>query len=260
MKARGRSRTRPDPKKPDADDQLVYKKAEQAVLEMVEGPEYSAGDRIPSERDLSERFRISRMTMRKALTNLVRAGVLERRGTSGTFVAVPRVQRPLDGNTSASISEIVEHGGGKPGSKLLFFESAAANERVAERLGVEPGSPLIVIRRLRTANGVPFCVETSYVPAARVPGLIAGDLLGNASLYGLLKERYGIKVGTAESVLSVAPTTAYEAELLGLAPDAPAMVHRAVVLDQQGRPIEYVTSVNHPQRVVFRSRHGGVGW
>lgn len=245
---------------PAAGDQLVYKQAQQAVLEMVEGPEYSAGDRIPSERDLSDRFRISRMTMRKAITNLVKAGVLERRGTSGTYVAVPRVQRPLDGNTSTSLSETVEHGGGKPGSKLLFFESAQASERVAERLRVEPGAPLIVIRRLRTASGVPFCVETSYLPAVRVPGLVAGDLLGNASLYGLLRERYGIKVGTAESVLSVSPTTAYEAELLGLPTDSPAMIHRAVVFDQQERPIEYVTSVNHPQRVVFKSRHDGVRW
>lgn len=260
MRTSGRSRPRPKLKTPAADKKLVHKRAQQALLEMVEGPEYSAGDRIPSERDLSDRFGIARMTMRKAINNLVRGGVLERRGTAGTFVAAPQVQRPLDGSTSSSISEIVEQSGGKPGSKLLFFESAHANERVAERLALEPGAPLIVIRRLRMANGVPFCVETSYLPAARVPGLVAGDLLGNASLYGLLRARYRIKVGAAESVLSVAPTTAYEAELLGLAADAPAMVHRAVVLDQQGRPIEYVTSVNHPQRVVFISRHGGIGW
>src|SRR5712691_5437078 len=62
----------------------VHERAQQHIIEMIEGPDYSAGDRIPSERDLAERYRISRMTMRKAIDKLVAKGLLERRGTSGT--------------------------------------------------------------------------------------------------------------------------------------------------------------------------------
>jgi GntR family transcriptional regulator len=240
-------------------EKRVYLRAQQEVLEMVEGPGYAAGDKIPSERELSERLGISRMTMRKAINNLVKEGVLERRGTSGTYVAVPRVERPLN-HESHSISEMIERSGGMAGSKLLFFESAEAKGRVAERLAIRLGAPLIVIRRLRTVNDVPFCVETSHLPAERVPGLVAADILGNQSLYALLKERYGIEIGTAEGLLNISPATAQEAELLGLKPDTPAMVYRSVVRDRQGKPIEYLTSVNHPHRVIFKTIHKEKGW
>jgi len=246
-------RTR-DTKQPD-EDGFVYLKAEQFVLEMIEGPDYSPGDRIPSERELSERFGISRMTMRKAIDRLVRQRVLERRGTSGTYIPAPIIERPFDDAVSHSISEIVERSGGIPGGKLLFFESAAATERVAERLAIKPGAPLIVIRRLRTVNDLPFCVETSHLPADRVPGLAADDLLGGQSLYGILKERINIDIGTGESTIAVAPATAQEATLLGLRPETPTLIYRSVVLDRQSRPIEYLTSVNHPQLVVFKTAH-----
>jgi GntR family transcriptional regulator len=238
-------------------DERVYLKAEQFVLEMIEGPDYSPGDRIPSERELSERFGISRMTMRKAIDRLVRQHVLERRGTSGTYIPVPVIERPFDDLESHSISEIVERSGGVPGSKLMFFESAEATERVAERLGIKAGSPLIVIRRLRTVNELPFCVETSHLPADRVPGLAADDLLGGQSLYHLLKARFNIDIGPGESTIAVARATAQEAQLLGLKPETPTLIYRSVVLDRQSRPIEYLTSVNHPQLVVFKTAHSG---
>lgn len=239
-------------------DQRVYQKAQQAILEMIEGPEFSAGDRIPSERDLSTRFGISRMTMRKAINNLVDQGVLERRSTAGTFITTPSVERPFDQDSPYSISQIVEQRGANPGSRLLFFELAEANPKVAKRLAIEPGAALIVIRRLRLANNIPFCVETSYLPAARVPGLVAADLMGDASLYSLLKTRYGITIIGGEGLVSVSPTTAQEAELLGLKPESLALIYRTVAQDQADKPIEYLTSVNHPQRVVFRSKHGAL--
>jgi GntR family transcriptional regulator len=242
----------------DADDRLVYLRAQQTILEMIEGPEYSAGDRIPSERGLSVRLGISRMTVRRALTNLVSQGVLERRGTSGTYVTAPSVERPFDYDIAYSITEIVEGSGASPGSKLLYFESATANQKVADRLGVVTGAPLIIIRRLRTANGIPFCVETSYLPAQRVPGLVAADLLGDVSLYGILKSRYRIEIGGSEGLLGVAPVTVQEAELLSLKPDSLALVYRTVACDRDGRPIEYLTSVNHPRRVVFKSKNGAI--
>jgi GntR family transcriptional regulator len=232
----------------------VYEKAQQHIIEMIEGPDYTPGDRIPSERELSDRLGISRMTMRKAIDRLVIKGLLERRGTSGTYIPVPVIKRPLVGNMfSHGISEIVRHCGGVPGSRLLFFEQQEANPRVAERLSIKAGDSLIVIRRLRTVNDLPFCVETTHLPASRVPGLAADDLFGTQSLYALLKERYGIEMGGGEGTISVSTVTAQEASLLGLRRDSPALIFRAVANDKKNRPVEYLTSVNHPQRVVFKT-------
>ncbi|MBW0448288.1 GntR family transcriptional regulator [bacterium M00.F.Ca.ET.228.01.1.1] len=230
----------------------VYARIQQALQEMIEGPAFSPGDRIPSERELAEQFSISRMTMRKAITNLVRTGVLERRSTSGTFVASPRVQRPLD-RSLQSLSKTIEQGGGAAGSKLLFFEMSRANERVGKCLKIEEDADVVVIRRLRSANGLPFCVETTYLPAGRVPGLIADDLAGNASLYDLLKSRYGIEAAYDEGTISVAPVTLLESELLNLPAASSALLYRAIIYDSSGLPVEYLVSVNHPQRVVFKA-------
>jgi GntR family transcriptional regulator len=231
----------------------AYMRAQEAILHMVE-EDYSPGDKIPSERALSDTLKLSRMTVRKALDNLVRLGILERRSTSGTHVAVPNVLRPLDPRHAFSISQIVQGSGAVPGSKLLFFESAVASRATAEQLMLAPGAQLIVIRRLRTADGVPFCVETSYLPAERVPGLSAADLIENASLYAILKERYGIQTGHRHGFISVAPIGARDAALLDLEPDANVLLYRSVVYDRQGRPIEHMISANHPQRVMFTTK------
>jgi GntR family transcriptional regulator len=117
----------------------------------------SHGDRIPSERELAERFGISRMTVRKALTQLVDAGHLERRGTAGTFLPEPAVVRPLSKRVSTAISEVVGQAGHKPGARLLFFEQAQADANIARRLQLDEGAAVIVIKRLRLSDAVPFC-------------------------------------------------------------------------------------------------------
>lgn len=230
----------------------VCTRARHAVLEMLERPEFGPGDRIPAERDLALHLGISRMTLRKAIEQLVAEGVLERQGNRGTFVARPAVERPLNREVQDGISKIVEHGGAVPGSRLLYFELMTAGVRLAELLAVAPEAPLVMIKRMRTADGVPFCVETSYLPSALVPGLVAADLIEGASLYQLLVDRYAIQVDADEGSVSVAPMTLDEAQLLDVEPGSPAMVYKGVIFDIAGRPIEYLVSVNHPQRVVFK--------
>lgn len=231
---------------------LVYEQAHQGILKLIDQRNYMAGDRIPSERDLSERLGVHRMTVRKAIDKLVREGALERRGTSGTYIPAPVIMRPVSAHLfSHSISEIVRNCGGQPGSKLLFFEQRDASLRVADKLKVEAGDPLIVIKRLRIVDDLPFCVETIWLPSSRVPGLAADDLYGDSSLYALLEERYGIKTKNGTTTISASPTSAQDAEILGLKRGESALVIHSVVTDPQERPIEYLTSLNHPRRVMF---------
>ena len=234
-----------------ADTQPAYLRAKEAILRMVEGPDYGPGDKIPSERTLSESLGISRVTVRRSIEDLVRMGVLERRGTSGTHVATPSVVRRLDPQRAMSVSQVVQTAGGQAGSRLLFFQSSLASRVVAGHLRIPVGAPLIVIRRLRSVNGLPFCVETSHLPADRVPGLAAADLMGDVSLFAILQERYGIRVGNRAGVISVAPVVSEDAALLDVQPGVNVLVYRIDVFDEQNRPIEHMVSINHPQRVSF---------
>jgi GntR family transcriptional regulator len=231
----------------------LYRAIQQHVRDLINGPEFSPGDRVPSERVLAEQLGANRMTVRKAIDGLVSQGLLERNGTSGTRIAAPRVERPVDTHTSLGIARIVQSGGATPGNKLLHFEAAHATARVAERLGIPEGSELVVFRRLWTVNGAPFCIETSHIPAARVPGLAAEDLTAGQSLYALMRSRYGIRTVSGERMIGVAYCSEFEARLLGMSPGAACLLLRLLVFDDRNEPVEYVTSVNHPQLVVFKT-------
>ncbi|MBN8875759.1 MAG: GntR family transcriptional regulator [Rhodospirillales bacterium] len=237
-----------------ADPVPAYMRVQQDVLRRIRDGALVPGDRIPAERLLSEQLGVSRMTVRQGLEALVRSGVLVRAGTSGTRVAEARVPRLIDTSRSLSLSEVVARSGARPGSRLLSFASVRATADQATRLGLATGAALVTLRRLRTANDAPFCVETSVLPAARVPGLTASDLVENASLYALLADRFGIRTRTRRGEIEAAPIDREDAALLGLPPGTNVLLYRSVIFDDQGQPVEYMISVNHPRRVVFTTQ------
>lgn len=238
----------------------IYVAIEERIREIIAAEDLGPGDRVPSERALADSLRANRMTVRKAMERLVASGVLERNGTAGTRVAMPRVTRPMGAQAGQGISRVVERAGGTAGTRLLHFEQAQASAKMARRLGIEEGAELVVLRRLLTVNATPFCIETSHIPAALVPGLHAEDLTAGQSLYALLHARHGIDVATGERVIGAAPATEMEARHLRLKPGASVLLLRLLAFDRGGRPVEYMTSVNHPQLVAFKTPAAELAW
>lgn len=232
----------------------AYKQIQAYLQELLAGPDYGPGDRIPSERVLAETLGRNRMTVRKAIEGLITMGLLERHGTSGTRVPVPRVTRPIDSFfASQGIRRIIQAGGGIAGNKLLHFEQSRASAKVARRLKLVEGDEIVMFRRLWTANDTPVCIETSHLPLALVPDLAAQDLMAGESLYSLLHNRYGIGTMQGEREIGVTTCTEMEARLLDLAPGTSCLSLQLLVQDANGRPIEFMRSINHPKLVVFKT-------
>lgn len=255
MAVRSKSKSAPKaaPRLRRAAGKPVYVAIQDYILELIGGPDFSPGDRVPSERALADRLGANRMTVRKAIEKLVERGALERNGTSGTRIPLPQVARPIDLRQSLGVARILRSAGAAPGNRLLHFGEAQASEATAKRLHVAVGAPLLMFRRLWTANDTPFCIETSYLPLERFPDLVAEDLVSGQSLYALLHSRYGVVATVADREISVGAATDLEARLLGLVPASPALILRLVAHDGAGHPVEYMKSVNHPQLVVFRT-------
>lgn len=230
----------------------LYVQVEETLKEMIEGTEYAPGDQIPSERELADILRVSRMTVRRAVETLVNAGLLERRSTSGTYVREPRVIRNISPNTIQSLTRQIQGEGGQAGSRLLAFEVLRAPKRVSEYLNLRLGVEAYCIRRLRFTNHLPFCIETSYLPLSRFPDLSQETLRGNASLYQLLEARYDVRASRSVDTLNISFATDEEARYLELESNAPVMFFRSIVYDEEGLPFEYVKSINHPHRVAFQ--------
>lgn len=231
----------------------AYRQIQSYIQDLIAGPDYGPGERIPSERVLAEQLGRNRMTVRKAIEGLITLGLLERNGTAGTRIPAPRVTRPIDAFASQGIRRIIQAGGGAAGNKLLHFEQARASAKVAARLKLEEGADIVVFRRLWTANETPVCIETSHLPLDLVPDLAAQDLMAGESLYSLLHTRYGVGAMRGEREIGVANCAEMEARLLNLTPGTACLSLQLVVQDEAGRPVEFMRSVNHPKLVIFKT-------
>src|SRR2546421_7379649 len=171
--------------------------ARQQVLELIE--RLGVGTAIPSERQLSADLGVWRLTVRAALDDLAREGYLVRRRGSGTYVQQPKIAHEL---TMTSFSEDMRRRGMVPGSRTLSMETELAGARLGRLLNVSPSEEILVIKRLRLADGETMAIETLHLPEHLVPGLQAKDLGG--SFYELVKERYGIVI--ASGTQAIEPT------------------------------------------------------
>src|SRR5436305_13505479 len=160
----------------------------QQVLDLIK--RLGVGNAIPSERQLSVDLGVSRLTVRAALDTLAREGHLVRRRGSGTYVQQPKIAQEL---TMTSFSEDMRRRGMAPGSRTLSLARELAGARLGRFLQVSPGEKILVIKRLRLADGETMAIETLHLPEALVPGLEPRDL-DNGSFYELLTGRYGIVI------------------------------------------------------------------
>lgn len=217
-------------------DESLRRKAWEGVADAIRQGGHRPGDRLPPERELAARLDVSRSTLRLALHDLERAGVVVRRPGrgGGTFVAAPKLERDLGG--FAGLSEYIRRQGMTAGARVLGVALAGAGPVIAGALRIAPRDPVIAITRVRLADGEPIALERSRFPAERFPGL-AEQALGG-SLYELLHERYG--EAPHRAVERIEPVAADEetAALLGVGPGTPLLAVERVAFNAAGDPIE----------------------
>jgi len=215
--------------------------ARQQVLELIE--RLGVGTAIPSERQLSADLGVSRLTVRAALDELAREGYLVRRRGSGTYVQHPKISQQL---TMTSFSEDMRRRGMAPSSKTLSLNRELAGARLGRFLNVSPGEEIVVVKRLRLADGVSMAIETLHIPASVVPGIQPRDLEG--SYYELLRARYGIEIATATQTIEPTVTNEEESEALGVPLHSPAFLFERTSRDEAGRTLEFVHSIYRGDR------------
>ncbi len=210
----------------------------------------SPGEALPTERELCDRLDTSRTTVRQAMNELVGEGRLLRRQGAGTFVAQPKVVWPLH---MSSFTEQAAEFGYTASTRLLSTQRIRAAADVAQRLTIRAGASVYEIERLRLVDEVPMAVETSYLAAARFPGLI-GRLSADSSLYHLLSTDYGVAPIAADQSIETAAASPREAGLLHVDTGAPLLVLSRHSFDADGNPVEWVRSWYRGDRYVLTAR------
>jgi GntR family transcriptional regulator len=203
-----------------------------------------AGQPLPAERELAAQLGVARMTLRKALDQLVADSLLLRRQGSGTFVAPPKVAQRL---TATSFSEDMRARGLHPGARTLSASSKPAGMAVGACLQIQPTASILQVRRLRLADGIPMALEELHVPGDVVPGLTGQDLV-DQSFYAVLAQRYGLTLAGGTQTIEPTLTSAEDAALLEVAPGAPAFLFERTTKVSTGRVVEFVRSVYRGDR------------
>ncbi len=228
----------------------IYIQLKELLKEKIAAGEWKPGDMVPSERELSEQYHISRMTARQALNELAAEGLLRREQGKGTFVAEPRIEYGLTRLTG--FTEDMETRGLQPGAKVIRLEWTKAPLAVAQALQIPFEEYVVLLERLRLANDEPIALETCYLHFNGADNLI-NENFENNSLYHILSTKYGITPTRAVQKIGAGICTRREQEILQIKENSPVLRNKRITYDQWDRPFEYTESVYRGDRYVFQA-------
>ncbi|WP_158531656.1 MULTISPECIES: GntR family transcriptional regulator [unclassified Meiothermus] len=226
----------------------LYLQLKEALLRVLQQGEWPEGRPIPSERELSQGLSISRATVRQAIQELEREGWLMRRQGRGTFPTPAKVEQPLARVTS--FSENMRQAGLDPSSKVISALLEPASPAAARALRLPPKSVVVVLTRLRLANGEPLMLERAHLNYNLTPGLLEHDLSG--SLYEILTRVYRLRFARGEEIIQAIKAEPWLAKLLGIPRGAAVLFTQRSVFTDAGIPIEYTERYGRADKCSFR--------
>ncbi len=225
-----------------------YYQLKEILREKIRNGEWKPGSLIPSERELSEKYGISRMTARQAITELVNEGIFFREQGKGTFVSNRKITQQLIHLTG--FTEDIRARGQQPSTKVLSAEMRPADESTAEKLRIALGTPIFCLQRLRLADNEPLAIELSQIYFKGCEGLLAENLEQN-SLYRVLEAKFGIPLMEADQEIEAGLANNEDALLLKIATGSSVLFTRRTTYTERNQPIEYAKSVYCGHKYTF---------
>jgi len=209
------------------------------LRQQIEEGEYQSHDAIPSERQLEERYNLSRPTIRQSIDLLSRQGYLYRVHGKGTFVSPPKLQKGMLELTS--FSEDMRKRGLKPGHKILEFGYVIPDKTTRRQLEIEdPEAKVLRIKRLRFGDDIPIGLQDSFLALDDDHTITREEMGESGSIYAILQEKFGIYPTEADETLEVTLATRQEADLLQIAEGSPLLLNERTLWSQDRKAIEFV--------------------
>lgn len=228
----------------------LYAQVENSLRQKIISGELEVGERVPTEQELCDQFGVSRITVRRAVQNLVEEGLIYRLRGRGTFVSAPkRVISKGSPNYFGyhAFSEV----GGKCPRRVLSRETLGATSRLSKALEIPEGSRVSMVERLIYEESIPIAIDYVYVPTRQFPNFLE-DLGEDMSLYSLLTSTYQRVLGNEELIINVSTAREDEAKLLSCYVGSPLYILYKITRDADGLPLHYSKSVMRGDRASFR--------
>ncbi|MFK5914285.1 MAG: phosphonate metabolism transcriptional regulator PhnF [Woeseiaceae bacterium] len=216
----------------------VYRQIRDILLNDIQEL-YIAGESLPSESNLAQRFGVNRHTLRRAIDELVIDGIVERHHGKGVFVLEPAINYAI--GSATRFTETLQSQGRCTESRVLRKQVIPARGTVALRLNVTDGEQVIFIETLRMVESKPFCIISHFIPLKSFPAVLENYDAG--SLHEFLKVHYGITLTREESLISAILPESEDASLLNMPRQAPILRVKSLNLDITSRkPVEYAVT------------------
>lgn len=223
-----------------------YYRVKEMIARRLASGEWGVGAAIPPEPELCKEFGVSRITVRKAIGDLVHEGKLYTIQGKGTFVAERKLPERF-AQRAFGLYEDMKRRGLELETRVLRQAVTLADEEVARALQLSPGAPVHIIVRLRSVGGEKLLLSTTYAPQALCPDLGRDDLT-SGSLYSLLATRYGLSIARGERSIEAVAAGEWEAALLDVNAGSPLLRLDSVAYLADGRPFEYSHALQRGDR------------
>lgn len=228
--------------------QPLYEQIKDVIVDLIDTIPLHEHEPIPSERELSDHLEVNRLTVRKAIDQLVEEGTLFRQQGKGTFVSAPKITQPL--LVVRSFTDAMLQEGRVPGTRVHSVNISSGRARICRRLEIPVGDPVVELVRVRSVDNIPIALITSYLPRDLTSALDPEDF-ESISLYSVLREKCGIELVRSRVTLEPAVANHQEATLLNIQPGQPLMLLRGLVYTEADRVAEYSKAVYRGDKVRF---------
>lgn len=229
----------------------LYSRVETVLAGEIAAGDLRVGDQLPTEDRLIARFGVSRITVRRAVQNLVDRGLVEIRRGKGTFVTAPRITQDLSELTG--FVEDMHALGRKPTARVVRKEIVTADATVASQLALTRGERVVRIRRVRLADGIPLSFDETYLPL-EIGKKIMTDNLKLEPIFSLLERKYNVPLVEAEYKLDAVPADAEVAAALKVKQGSPVFRIERTSYSRGNRPVDYETLHYRGDLVRFATR------
>lgn len=213
----------------------LYEQLEDEIRNCIISGKYSYGKKIPSEKTLMEDFGISRVTVRKAIDNLCKDGLLEKKQGKGTFVKSVKIKDRLD--SIHGFTDSLNKNGRWPRKIIIEKSYKTPDEQIRKELKIDFGDSIIYLKRVLLDGGSPYMIDESYYSAKMFPGLF--DKINNrTSTYKLLSTDYQIQLAKSYKELSIITADKTVQEELNCSIDEPLFFIHKIAYEINDNPIQ----------------------
>lgn len=230
------------------DPEPLYHQVRKQILAAIGDGRLRVNSKLESERELTDIFGVSRITIRQAIRDLVQQGILQSQPGKGVYVS-PEKRAGYELHLLKSFTSTALANGRVPGSRLLVAKVYQAPLEITRPLFLAAGAEVILLRRLRTLDGLPVAVQSDWMPLSTAPTLLDLDwTVENRSLYAELRERFGARPARGQTTLTARLADEEEADLLGMVQPAAVLAVDQIAFDARNRPVNLSAFIQHPER------------